>query len=128
MDMSNDSEGFRTAAQLAEAGAIRESRDWLLTDGTRMTPLYEAKMVDLFDHRAGSYEGRGDDRGFRVLPPTTAQQYSDPAWLPEPFYWVKSSDVEDRLALSTYQLLERPKVVGWAEGFGAGWRCAAGRA
>ncbi len=31
-------------------------------------------------------------------------------------------------ALSTYQLLERPKVVGWAEGFGAGWRCAAGRA
>jgi len=31
-------------------------------------------------------------------------------------------------ALSTYQLLEHPKVVGWAEGFGAGWRCAADRA
>ena len=30
--------------------------------------------------------------------------------------------------LSTYQLLGRPKVVGWAEGFGAGWRCAADRA
>ena len=29
--------------------------------------------------------------------------------------------------LSTYQLLEHPKVVGWAEGFGAGWRCAADR-
>jgi len=30
--------------------------------------------------------------------------------------------------LSTYQLLKHPKVVGWAEGFAAGWRCAAGRA
>ncbi len=30
--------------------------------------------------------------------------------------------------LSTYQLLEHPKVAGWAEGFAAGWRCAAGRA
>ena len=30
-------------------------------------------------------------------------------------------------ALTTYQLLEHPKVVGWAEGFGADWRCAAGR-
>jgi trans-2,3-dihydro-3-hydroxyanthranilate isomerase len=34
----------------------------------------------------------------------------------------------EAIALTTYQLLERPKVVGWAEGFGAGWRCAAGRA
>ena len=30
--------------------------------------------------------------------------------------------------LSTYQLLERPKVAEWAERFGAGWRCAADRA
>jgi hypothetical protein len=29
--------------------------------------------------------------------------------------------------LTTYQLLERPKVVGWAEVFGAGWRCVADR-
>jgi len=29
--------------------------------------------------------------------------------------------------LSIYQLLEHSKVVGWAEGFGAGWRCAADR-
>lgn len=26
--------------------------------------------------------------------------------------------------LSIYQLLEHSKVVGWAKGFGAGWRCA----
>ena len=30
--------------------------------------------------------------------------------------------------LTTYQLLEHSKVVGWAEGFGAGLRCAVGRA
>ena len=30
-------------------------------------------------------------------------------------------------ALTTYQLLEHSRVVGWAEGFGAGWRCAVGR-
>jgi hypothetical protein len=37
------------------------------------------------------------------------------------------ADTESLTDLTTYQLLERPKVVGWAEGFGVGWRCAAGR-
>ena len=33
-----------------------------------------------------------------------------------------------KAGLSTYQFPRRPKVVGWAERFGAGLRCAAGRA
>jgi hypothetical protein len=53
-------------------------------------------MIDLYDHRAASYEGRGDNRGFNVLPSTTDQQHGDPTFEPLPFYWVRLADVRMR--------------------------------
>jgi len=82
--MSNDSGFFRDAARRSD-----------LVDPV---PLYEAKMVDLFDHRSASYAGRGDDRGNRVLPATTDLQHQDPMYNVEPYYWVERSLVEERLA------------------------------
>ena len=77
-DMANDSNVFRTAAQLAAAGFQRTGDDWVstgvrpqqgalavdragsldLTGGgsrraQRYVPLYEAKMIYQFDHRWG---------------------------------------------------------------------------
>jgi len=60
-------------------------------------PLYEAKMVDLFDHRFATYAGRGDDRGNRVLPPSSDIQHQDPSYTTEPFYWVDRGEVDIRL-------------------------------
>jgi hypothetical protein len=116
--MANDSGLFRTAAQLAEAGLVRDGSDWLTppplqgempTDGAsagelllqgggqkpqkRYVPLYEAKMFDIYDHRSASYENRGDDRGNRVLPETQLHQHMDPSYEVQPFYWVAKSDV-----------------------------------
>ncbi|MBE7563902.1 N-6 DNA methylase [Acidithiobacillus sp. HP-6] len=60
-------------------------------------PLYEGKMCDFYDHRAASYETRGSDRGYRVLPPTSLTNHQNPAYRTAPFYWVSKEDVKDRL-------------------------------
>ncbi len=62
-----------------------------------MLPLYEAKMIGQFNHRVGSYESREGDRGNRVLPETSLEQYQDPNYRVQPFYWVNESEVASRL-------------------------------
>jgi hypothetical protein len=60
-------------------------------------PLYEAKMIEHYDHRAGSYENRTGERGFRVLPPTPRVSYEDPNYSVTPYYWVDRTSVDSRL-------------------------------
>lgn len=60
-------------------------------------PLYEAKMVDFYNHRAGTYEGRGDDRGYRVLPEPSLTDLQNPDFKVLPFYWVKKSEVISKI-------------------------------
>lgn len=62
-----------------------------------LLPLYEGKMCDFYDHRAASYETRGGDRGYRVLPATSLASHNDPNYRIAPFYWVSKADVSDRL-------------------------------
>ncbi|SHM38018.1 N-6 DNA Methylase [Roseovarius litoreus] len=123
--MSNDSALFMTGSQLKQAGFVRDGVDWIaagtspaqgelaveghdarslpLVGGAprrphRYVPLYEAKMLSHYDHRAASYGERGDSRGYRVLPPTEPAQHKDPNYEVEPFYWVSQGDVSARLA------------------------------
>lgn len=139
-DMSNDSGLFRTAAQLTEAGYIRDGSDWIAPTGARRrqdalalvgghddrslaldggapgrateryVALYEAKLVSFYDHRAASYAARGDERGYRVLPPVTLEKHSDSAFEIEPFYWVADAAVTERL-------IERHWTAGWLLGW-----------
>lgn len=95
--MSSDSNLFRTAAQLEAIHARRDGVNWLGEDDDTWIPLYEAKMIDFYDHRASSYEGRGDDRGFRILPDATDEQHKDPLFEPLSYYWVRVNDVRDRI-------------------------------
>lgn len=126
-DMSNDSGIFRTAVQLADAGFVRDGSDWTKGEGVRprqaaldlvggrdaghldlqggglraaerYVPLYEAKMASFYDHRAGSYASRGNERGYRVLPETTPAEYANPTFEAEPFYWLAETEVAARLA------------------------------
>jgi hypothetical protein len=97
--MSNDSNLFFTAKQLEDGGYARNGRDWVKANGKgRYVSLYEAKMIDFYDHRSGSYEARGDERGFRVLPESTLAQYTNPDFEITPYYWVPESEVLTRLA------------------------------
>lgn len=134
-NMTSDSHLFRTAAQLAAAGLVRDGTDWVRPDGqrpaapalplsgghdaahldlstgrdtpagdARYVPLYEAKMIHQFDHRWATY----DDEASRDA---TLAEKQDPAFEPDPRYWVPQADVTTRL---------RDK--GWDRGWLMGWR------
>jgi hypothetical protein len=125
-NMTSDSNLFRSSSQLEGDGYVRRGTDWVrengaqpmqpafalvggrdaahldLSTGTmrageRFVPLYEAKMMNFFDHRFGSYGKRGADRGFRVLPETTLAEYQDPSFEPSPYYWVSIVEVDKRV-------------------------------
>ncbi|WP_203733152.1 hypothetical protein, partial [Streptomyces sp. SID12501] len=54
--MANDSSLFLTREELERGGARLDG--WAFTDGTRRwLPLYEGKMVSIYDHRHGDYRG-----------------------------------------------------------------------
>jgi len=105
-DMSNDSDLFRTRAQLLEAGARAVGPEWVLPDGEIYVPLYEAKMVHQFDHRWAEYEEDG-----KTTRDLTGTDHADPTRTARPRYWVPRAEVEQRLTAR-----------GWDRGWLLGWR------
>lgn len=96
-DQTNDAELF------AEADELRKKRYTL--DGNRFTkgqseylPVYEAKMVQAYDHRAASvmvelsnWMRQGQTE------PMSESDHADPNALAVPRYWVKPKEVSERL-------------------------------
>ncbi|WP_327417168.1 Eco57I restriction-modification methylase domain-containing protein [Streptomyces sp. NBC_01233] len=88
-DMTDDSDLFRSRERL-------ESEGWELQgnvferDGEQMLPLYEAKMVDFFNHRAAdvvkSPTAVNRQNQPRYLP---AEELQDPARLALPLNWIQ---------------------------------------
>jgi hypothetical protein len=121
LDMSNDSHLFRTRRQLEAEGwalegnvFIREETGPGSTSQTipRYLPLYEAKMIDLFDHRASDI----------VISKTAAIRqgqpenlsiagHEDPNRLPCPRYWVS----EDAVLASIPPGYQRTWLQGFAD-------------
>ena len=104
-DMSNDSQLFRTAAQLAAQGFARDGADWV-RGPDRLVPLYEAKMIHQFDHRWMGYAedgGGAQDLGLA--------EKQNPDFEPSPRYWVPAAEVTARLVAK-----------GWTRGWLMGWR------
>ena len=140
-DMSNDSGLFRTAAQLREAGLVRDGSDWTLPDGVaprqgalalaggrddrslafvggapgpgieRYVPLFEAKMVHQFDHRFGYYP-EGHVDDTRALPRPSPSQKKDASYDVMPRYWISLSVVEQRLADRKWN---KKWLMGWRD-------------
>lgn len=88
--MNTDSEKFRTYEEL-------ESEGWVL-DGNvfrrgseQALPLYEGKMIHLYDARWATY-----DRGGTIRE-VTLQEKQDPNFVPQPRYWVNSKEVDAKL-------------------------------
>jgi hypothetical protein len=106
--MAEDSEWFRTAHDLAELGLAKDGADWIepVSGGNRYVPLYEAKMMHIYDHRWSSY-GVTEDAATEL----TREQKADPEIDPIPRYWVPHSEVASRL--------ERQ---GWKREWLYGWR------
>jgi hypothetical protein len=92
--MTNDSDKFRTAAELERLGAYRVAgQRWEMGD-QRWLPLYEGKMVQAYDHRAASVVVNARNLNRPAQPQATTQiQHEDPSWLPTPQFLVDAEHI-----------------------------------
>ena len=92
-DQSNDAELFHTADQLKADGSKRDGAIWKERK-QKFIPLYEAKMIQMYDHRAASVvvdesnwmrQGQTDQ--------TPLVQHQNPEFTVEPRWWVNEVEV-----------------------------------
>ena len=108
--MTNDSGLFRTRAELASAG-WRMGVDRFEMDEKIMSPLYEAKMTYLFNHRSGTFEGAPAGKRPHRLPSPSDRQLADAEYAVLPFYWVPEAEVDARLD----SIWDRQWLLGWRD-------------
>jgi len=109
--MANDSGIFRSAEELTELGATFDGWAWA-KDDQRWLPLYEAKMLSIYDHRFGTYAGMDLEPGQQVRAinrPSLAEQ-NDPNSESVSRYWIAEGEVDAAIG-------ER-----WSRGWLFGWR------
>jgi hypothetical protein len=97
-DQTNDAEHFKTATQLDKLGYKLEGN--VFTKKTRRAlPLYEAKMVQAYDHRAASIVVAEDNwvrQGQKEQ--TTLVEHQNPEFAVLPRWWVMEDEVGKTLA------------------------------
>lgn len=101
-DMTNDAHLLETRHDLETTGWRWDGN--VFSKGTeRMLPLYEARMVHLFDHRFGTYEGQTQKQAnVGILPRLTPEERNNPNFFPMPHYWVKEATVRERLSRRSF--------------------------
>jgi hypothetical protein len=94
---TNDAELFRTAEELAGGGFKLDGNRWK-KGKSLFLPLYEAKMVQAYDHRAagvrveaGNWVRQGQTE------PTTPVLHQNPEFVVQPRWWVDQKEVVDSL-------------------------------
>ena len=94
--MTNDSKLFRTAAQLEAEGYWLGAGNVYTRGEEKYLPLYEGKMVQMYDHRAASIVvNPANVHRPAQEQPTTEDQHKDLAYSASPQFWVnmKSNDM-----------------------------------
>jgi very-short-patch-repair endonuclease len=101
-NMTTDSSLFRTKSQL-------QTENWILDknifrrDSHIYLPLYEAKLVHMFNHRAATFAGTSENKMYGTRAATEkpqAENLSDPTWTFIPRYWVSQESVENAIPTS----------------------------
>ena len=105
-DMTNDSHLFRTSEQLRAEGFYPVQGNRWKRGEELYLPLYEGKMVQAFDHRAASVVVNPENLNRPAQPrEASLSEHTNPAWLPEPQFWVGADS------------FEWPEELGWTVGF-----------
>jgi hypothetical protein len=100
--MTNDSDKFCTAEELARVGAYRVAgQHWERGDECWL-PLYEGKMVQLYDHRAATVLVNANNLNRPAQPsPASDAEHWDPRWSPAPQFWVQAQHAVGLVDLSS---------------------------
>ncbi len=94
LNMSTASYLFKTYSQLINEGAELKKNKFLLNNKTYV-PLYEGKMIYLYNHHFGSWPIQGERPNTIVTPSLQDLQDIDNCIMP--WYWVSQDEVENRL-------------------------------
>jgi hypothetical protein len=99
--MTNDTGLFRRADELEADGFYPDARDPgnVYTKGSvKYLPLYEGKMVQMYDHRAaGIIVNPANVHRPAQEAPTTLAQHQDPAYSPSAQFWIDRAEVRKSL-------------------------------
>ena len=130
IDMTNDSDLFRTAEELRNGGFYPVQGNRWQRGQELYLPLYQGRMINQFDHRANSVTVNPDNPHNPYLSESvTEEQHQDPDFMPISQYWVPNHRVEQTIARDDYAMgirhIARPtdvrsvigSIVPWA-GFG----------
>jgi hypothetical protein len=95
-NMTSDSGCFVPKSELESKGLTLRGNQYI-QDTQRYSPLYEAKLVQQFDHRRGTFQGLEGAEIFKTkaatVSPTEAEK-RDPFRVTLPRYWVRGDLVE----------------------------------
>ena len=91
-NMTSASHLFMTRQQLESSG-WKLKGNVMSKGGDRYLPLYEAKMMNQFNHRFSSYEALQEGTRSHMLPESHLQSLQDPRYCGLPFYFVSQSEV-----------------------------------
>ena len=95
--MTNDSDWFKTAEDLAGLGAYRVVGNHYKLGGREWLPLYQGRMIHQFDHRAGSVEIHPENtHNPYVTRSATDEERQNPDFLPDTQHWVDAEEVKRR--------------------------------
>ncbi|HEV3024111.1 MAG TPA: DNA methyltransferase, partial [Pirellulales bacterium] len=95
---TNDAELFQSPDELKEQGCHLDGNRWVKGKQS-FVPLYEAKMVQAFDHRAASVEvidANWVRQGQTI--PTSLVSHQNPEFVVQPRWWVDEAEVDRVLA------------------------------
>jgi hypothetical protein len=99
LHMTNDSALFRTSGELKEDGWYPVDDNVWRKGTEEYLPLYEGKMVQMFDHRAASVRVNLQNVHRPASPEaTTDEQHRDPAYCATPQFWVSAAGIEKAVA------------------------------
>ena len=102
-DMSLDSGLFSKEIDLRQIHEFKYTKEWVITnqDGKKYLPLYEGKLIDSYNHRSSTFNNIEESKIYGTKPKTNAStdlDLKDFSWHPKPRYWVKESEVKNRLS------------------------------
>lgn len=117
-DMSNDSNFFRTYEQLMMQGGVMVEDRFVLPDGVVYVPLYEGKMIWLYNHHYGKWPTSGERPN--TIDTTSLESLANPSDNILPWYWVPLSEVEARKVKTNN---EGEIIWEWKHSWLLGYRC-----
>jgi hypothetical protein len=107
-NMTTDSSLFRTRDELERSGFRLVGNRFTNEQHSTYLPLYEAKMMNIYEHRFGTFEGLAARPVNTPLPSPSPEARRDLGYVTLPWYWV-----EEKLISSGW-----PEHLGsWAIGF-----------